>query len=240
MKIAAIQKSSLVDYPGAIAAVVFTPGCNLRCVFCHNQRLIDGDHVACGATQEEVIAWFETRRGLLDAVVISGGEPTLQPDLGEFIERVRAMRYFVKMDTNGTNPTLLGMLMQAGLLDSVAMDVKAPPEKYSAICGVPVEMGSIEKSMDILMQGSTDYEFRTTVVSQLTPEDILAIGQRVRGAQRYVLQKCRELRSDGLPGGPRWTSAGYPLWIEDVRQRLIPMVKTCLTRGFESNIAFHS
>ncbi len=236
MKIAAIQKSSLVDYPGAIAAVVFTPGCNLRCVFCHNQRLIDGDHVACGATQEEVIAWFETRRGLLDAVVISGGEPTLQPDLGEFVERVRAMGYLMKLDTNGTNPTLLGTLMRAELLDYVAMDVKAPPKKYSAICGGPVEMGAIEESVDILMQGSTDYEFRTTVVSQLTPEDILAIGRRVRGAQRYVLQQCRELRSDGLPGSPRWTSAGHPPWLDDMRQRLIPMVKSCLTRGFKGNV----
>ena len=234
MKIAAVVKCSLLDYQGKIAAVVFTPGCNLRCFFCHNRVLIDGDNITCGTTQKEVLAWLEARLGLLDGVVISGGEPTLQPCLAGFISDVRALGYLVKLDTNGTRPNVLVPLIDAGLVNYVAMDIKAPAEKYDAICGVPVDQGAIDDSIALLMDGHVDYEFRTTIIPQLTREDILAIGNRIRGARAYVLQRYRELQSSEALNNPRWTSASHPPpWLEDVQQRLAQMVKICLTRGFE-------
>ncbi len=234
MEIAAVVKCSFIDYPGKIAAVVFTPGCNLRCFFCHNRGLIDGDSVPCGTTQEEVIAWLETRLGLLDAVVVSGGEPTLQPGLAAFMAEVRSLGYLVKLDTNGTRPNVLALLINAGLLDYVAMDIKAPTEKYDAVCGVRVDQCAIYNSIMLLMDGRVDYEFRTTIVPQLNREDILAIGNRIRGARAYVLQLYRAIQSAEALNNPCWTSASHPPpWLEDVQQHLGQIVKICLTRGFE-------
>ena len=235
MKIADVVKCSFVDYPDRMAAVVFTPGCNLRCVFCHNRELIDGG-TRCGTTQQEVLAWLRTRRGLLDAVVVSGGEPTLQPGVAEFMAEVRALGYLVKLDTNGTRPNALAPLINAGLLDYVAMDIKAPVDKYDAVCGIPVDQGTIDESIALLMNGHVDYEFRTTIVPQLNREDILAIGNRIRGARAYVLQQYRELQSTEALNNPRWTSASHPPpWLENVQQHLSQTVKICLTRGFDIN-----
>ena len=235
MRIAGLVKSSFVDYPGKIAAVVFTPGCNLRCFYCHNRALMDSDCVTCGTTQEEVLAWLETRHGLLDAVVVSGGEPTLQPDLAEFMAKVHALGYFVKLDTNGTHPAVLASLISNGVLDYVAMDVKAPPEKYDAICGVHVDQGAIDESIALLMDGRIDYEFRTTVIPPLTRKDVLAIGNRVRGARTYVLQRYRRLQSAEISNNPRWVPESHPVpWLDDVQRRLNQMVDACLTRGFET------
>ncbi|MCX5757999.1 MAG: anaerobic ribonucleoside-triphosphate reductase activating protein, partial [Candidatus Hydrogenedentes bacterium] len=142
MKIAGVVKCSFVDYPDRMAAVVFTPGCNLRCVFCHNKGLVDAN-ATCHTTQHEVLAWLETRRGLLDAVVVSGGEPMLQTDLTGFIKEVHAMGYLVKLDTNGTQPDALASVLNSGAIGYVAMDIKAPFEKYEAICGVPVDLGAV-------------------------------------------------------------------------------------------------
>ncbi len=234
MEIATIVKCSFIDYPSKIAAVVFTPGCNLRCHFCHNRRIIDGDSVTCGTTQKEAIAWLETRHGLLDAVVISGGEPTLQTGLPEFIEEVRALGYLAKLDTNGTQPAVLAALLETGLLDYVAMDIKAPRDKYDAICGVPVDQSAIDESIALLMGGGIEYEFRTTVVPLLTPDDLLAIGNRIRGAQAYVLQQYRELQPIGRPYDPHGAlSPGPPAWLDAVQQRLCPKVEDCSFRGFE-------
>ena len=234
MEIAAVVKCSFIDYPDKIAAVVFTPGCNLRCFFCHNRELIDGDSVTCGTTQKEILAWLESRLGLLDAVVVSGGEPTLKSGLAGFVAEVRALGYLVKLDTNGTHPAVLAALLEAGLLDYVAMDIKAPPEKYDAVCGVPVDQGAIHDSIALLMDGRVDYEFRTTIIPQLTREDILTIGNHIRGARAYVLQHYRELQSVEALNNPRWMSASHPPpWLEDVQRRLGQMVKICLTRGFK-------
>ena len=233
MEIAAVVKCSFIDYPGKIAAVVFTPGCNLRCFFCHNRVLIDSDNITCGTTQKEVLAWLEARLGLLDAVVVSGGEPTLRADIAGFMAEVHALGYLVKLDTNGTRPNVLASIIDAGLVDCVAMDIKAPPEKYDAVCGVLVDQGAIDDSIALLMDGRVDYEFRTTIIPQLTREDILAIGNRIRGARAYVLQRYRELQSAEALNNPRWTSASHPPpWLEDVQRRLGQMVKICLTRGF--------
>jgi pyruvate formate lyase activating enzyme len=234
MQIATVVKCSLIDYPGKIAAVVFTPGCNLRCFFCHNRALIDADSVMCAMTPEKVVEWLRCRRGILDAVVVSGGEPTLQPGLAGFISDVRALGYLIKLDTNGTHPEVLASLIDAKLLDCVAMDIKASAEKYDAICGVSVDQHTIEKSIALLMNSQVDYEFRTTIVPQLTREDILAIGNRIRGARMYVLQRYRELVAGKFSRHHEWSSPYQtPSWLEDVQHRLGRMVKTCLSRGFE-------
>ncbi len=237
MEIAAIVKCSFVDYPSKIAAVVFTPGCNLNCGYCHNRELIDGDTVTCGTTQQEVISWLESRLGLLDAVVVSGGEPTLQPGLAAFLAEVRALGYLAKLDTNGTRPNILASIIDRGLVDFVAMDIKAPPDEYDTVCCAHVDQEAIDESIALLMNGRVDYEFRTTIIHQLTREDILAIGNRIRGARLYVLQQYRELQSTEALNNPRWTSASHPPpWLEDVQQRLAQMVKFCLTRGFDINL----
>jgi pyruvate formate lyase activating enzyme len=233
---AAVVKCSFNDYPGKIAAVVFASGCNLNCFYCHNRTLIDADSVMCAMTSEEVVEWLRFRRGLLDAVVVSGGEPTLKSGLAGFVAEVRDLGYVVKLDTNGTRPDVLASVIDAGLVDYVAMDIKAPAEKYDAICGVPVDQGAIDESIALLVDEHVDYEFRTTIIHQLTREDILAIGNRIRGARLYVLQQYRELQSTEALNNPRWTSASAPPpWLEDVQQRLAQMVKICLTRGFDIN-----
>ena len=236
MEIAAVVKCSFIDYPGKIAAVVFTPGCNLCCPFCHNRELIDGDNVTCGTTQDEVLAYLGTRQGLIDAIVVSGGEPTLQPGLAAFMAEVRTLGYLVKLDTNGTRPDVLASVINTEVVDYVAMDIKAPVKKYDAICGVSVDQGAIDESIALFMDGRVNYEFRTTIIPQLTREDTLAIGNRIRGARAYVLQRYRELQSAEALNNLGWTSASHPpLWLEDVQQRLAQMVKICLTRGFDIN-----
>ncbi len=236
MEIAGAVKCSFIDYPGRIAAVLFTPGCNLRCFFCHNEGIIRRTNVMRVLTPQEVIRWLETRIGLLDAVVISGGEPTLQPDLEEFMSEIRSLGYLMKLDTNGTRPNVLTSVMNRGLVDYVAMDIKAPAEKYDAICRVSVDQGAITESISLLMEGCIDYELRTTVIPQLTPEDILSIGNRILGARTYVLQGWREFPSDGFLNDSCRTAASWPpMWLKDVQNILGHMVKNCFVRGFERN-----
>jgi len=192
MKIAGLQKNSLVDYPEKLAAVVFTQGCNMNCGYCHNRCLI-GYEKNGGISEGDVFAFLERRRGLLDAVVISGGEPTLQRDLPQFIRRAREMGFLVKLDTNGTNPELLEDLVEQRMLDYVAMDVKAPFCKYRQVCCSPVNTEKLERSIGILRRGGVEYEFRTTYTPELDQEDLLDIAKSIRGAKRYVVQQYREV-----------------------------------------------
>ena len=232
MMIAAVVKTSFVDYPGKIAAVVFTPGCNLNCFYCHNRGLLATDSRSDGVAPEEVFRWLGERQGLLDAVVITGGEPTLQPGLAGFIAELRAMGYLVKLDTNGTRPTVLASLIDAGLLDYAAMDIKAPSVKYEMLCGVPVDPDTIDASIDLLLSGRIDYEFRTTVVPQLTKADILAIGQRICDARSYVLQQYRRPELVARPCDPRLHETPHPLsWLRGVLRALEGLVQDCRTRG---------
>jgi len=234
--IAALVKTSFVDYPGKITAVVFTPGCNLNCFYCHNRGLLATDSRSDGVAAEEVLRWLRERQGLLDAVVITGGEPTLQPGLAEFIAEIRVLGYLVKLDTNGTCPTVLASLIDAGLLDYVAMDIKAPPQKYDSICGVHVDYESINASIDQLLHDRIGYEFRTTVIPQLTKTDILAIGQRIRGARSYVLQQYRRPESVARPPDMRLAEPPHPsTWVREVIKGLNGLVRSCDTRGFDIN-----
>lgn len=188
MKIGGIQKFSTVDYPGYPCAAIFTVGCNMRCGYCHNPELVLPEQYVNTIPTEDILLFLQKRAGLLPAVTISGGEPTDQLDLVDFIRQVKAMGYLVKLDTNGTRPWVLKELLQDGLLDFVAMDIKGPLEKYVQIAARPIDLDAITESI-ALIKSMPGHEFRTTIVKgQLEPRDFELIGQMVQGADRYALQ----------------------------------------------------
>ncbi|NLD47312.1 MAG: anaerobic ribonucleoside-triphosphate reductase activating protein, partial [Clostridiaceae bacterium] len=153
MKIAGIQKNSFVDFPGKVSAVLFTPGCNMNCFYCHNRRLLSLNENEDVVEIDEVSQLLAKRKGFLDAVVISGGEPTLQTGLGRFLEKLKGIGYKVKLDTNGTNPQVIESLIGNNLVDYIAMDIKAPFERYSEVCCTDVDAESIRRSIKVLMEG---------------------------------------------------------------------------------------
>lgn len=190
VKIHGFNKLTLLDYPGKVACTIFLGSCNFRCPFCHNAGLVLAPEREPVIPAEEVMGILKKRKGILDGVCITGGEPTMNARLPEFIQRIREMGYPVKMDTNGSNPEMLRSLVERGLLDYVAMDIKNSPEKYSLTAGVSrVDLGAICESVDFLKSGSVDYEFRTTVVKELhKKEDMEMIGDWLSGSRRYFLQ----------------------------------------------------
>ncbi len=170
MNIAGLQKMTLLDYPGKVACTVFLQGCNMRCPFCHNGEILDLQGESFMDTAE-LMSFLEKRRGLLDAVCITGGEPTLQPDLPELLGAIKNLGYLVKLDTNGTRPSVIRQVVDAGLVDYVAMDVKNSPEMYGETTGIKnIRLSDIEESIRILTSSSVDYELRTTVVGELHSE----------------------------------------------------------------------
>ena len=189
MRIGGLQKVTLLDYPGKVACTVFLPGCNLRCPFCHNPALVLPDRETDSLSAEELLAFLETRRGKLDGVCVTGGEPTLYEDLPALLRQIRGLGFAVKLDTNGTNPDMLEALAQEGLLDYAAMDIKNSPDRYAETCGGVDLLGPVKRSAALLMAGAVDYEFRTTVVRELHDGDSFrAIGPWLSGARRYYLQ----------------------------------------------------
>ena len=192
MQIAGLQKSSLVDYPSKIAAVVFTLGCNFRCPYCHNPNILTAVSTNRLFDEAAVFDFLKTRKGKLDAVVVSGGEPTLQKDLGNFFKKLKELGFLTKLDTNGSSPKILEYLIKEELLDYVAMDIKAPIEKYKEIARINIDTNNILKSIEILKASKIGYEFRTTTVkSQLSFEDFEKIGKMLCGAENYYLQKFK-------------------------------------------------
>lgn len=188
MLIGGLQKSSLIDYPGKISAVIFTQECNFKCPYCHNPELIKGNGKR--EKKKEIIEFLQSRISKLDGVVITGGEPTLHKDLPVFIKQIKGMEFAVKLDTNGTNPDMLDHLIKKNLIDYVAMDIKAPIERYSDIVYAKTDTNKILKSIEILKNSNINYEFRTTVVkSQLSFDDFEKIGELIQGSQRYYLQR---------------------------------------------------
>ena len=193
MKICGFNKTTLLDYPGCVAATIFLGGCNFRCPFCHNGDLVLKSGQMTGYEEKEVLAFLKKRRNVLEGVCITGGEPTLHAELPEFISKIKELGYLVKLDTNGSNPEMLKSLVKEKLIDYVAMDVKAPLAKYEKVCGVAVDVEKIKQSVEFLKQGEIPYEFRTTVVKGLhTGEDILEIGRYLHGASKYFLQSYEE------------------------------------------------
>lgn len=193
MVIAGLQKMTLLDYPGKVACTVFLQGCNFRCPFCHNRDLLDAAPETIST--DELLAFLKKRQGLLDAVCISGGEPTLQPDLEALIREIKALGYAVKLDTNGSHPAVLKRLANSGLLDYVAMDVKNSPAEYGNTIGLPsVNLEAVEESLSFLLNDTVDYELRTTVADELHSEQSFTeLGQWLQGlsqnkAKRFFLQ----------------------------------------------------
>ena len=190
MKINGFQKLTLLDFPEKMACIIFTAGCNFRCPFCHNASLVTHIDNTFDYTEEDVFSYLEKRKGLLEGVCITGGEPLLQPDIEEFIRKIKAMGYAVKLDTNGSFPEKLIHLVESGLVDYVAMDIKNCKEKYNITAGNDaLDIVDIEKSVEFLLGDTVDYEFRTTVEDSLhTVEDIEKIADWIKGAKRYFLQ----------------------------------------------------
>ena len=194
MRISGLQKMTLLDYPGKIACTVFLGGCNFRCPFCHNGELLDGSAETIMGEQE-LLDFLSKRRGLLDAVCISGGEPTLQAGLGDLLGKIKAMGYLTKLDTNGSRPEVLKDLVSRSLLDYVAMDIKNAPSRYEQTAGAVVQLEKVEESIRFLLGDAVDYELRTTVVEQMhSSEAIAQMGQWVtsllpgKKAKRWFVQ----------------------------------------------------
>ena len=198
MHIAGLQKMTLLDFPNRVAATVFLPGCNFRCPFCQNSPLLRGiDELST----DSFFDYLKKRQGLLDGVAVTGGEPLLQPDLGEFLEKIKALGFDVKLDTNGSQPQHLVKLLQKGLIDYIAMDIKNSPQKYERTAGATEILPQIRESVDLIRSCGVDYEFRTTVVAELhEAEDFHHIGQWLQGAKAYYLQ-CFEDSGDILCPG---------------------------------------
>ena len=189
MKIGGLQRVSLIDYPGLISAVVFLQGCNFKCSYCHNPELVDPGLFQPCLRENDIFEFLDTRKGKLDAVSITSGEPTLQDKLPAFIKQIRKMGFAIKMDTNGSQPKVIKNLLAENLLDFIAMDIKAPLEKYKDIVKAAVKPDAIKESINLILKAKITHEFRTTIVkSQLGENDILQIGKLIAGADRYVLQ----------------------------------------------------
>lgn len=190
MKFYGMQKMTLLDYPGYVACTLFTGGCNFRCPFCHNALLVLDLDENYTIPEEEVLAFLKKRQGLLDGVCVTGGEPLINKDIGNFLSKVKELGFKIKLDTNGTNPALLKELVSQNLVDYVAVDIKNSPEKYAETVGLKsFDMSTINETVNFLMNGSVDYEFRTTVTKQFHTEKSMEEAARfIRGAKRYFLQ----------------------------------------------------
>lgn len=218
MLIKGLQKLTLLDYPGKMACTVFTAGCNFRCPFCHNASLvtdIDDDRIS----EDEFFSFLSKRQGIIEGVAITGGEPTLQPDLKDFLKKIKDMGYSIKLDTNGYRPQVLKDVVNNGLVDYVAMDIKNSKEKYALTCGLDnMDMAKIEESIEFLMNGKVDYEFRTTIVKELHNEDdIQDIVSWIKGAKRYYLQ--------GFTDSGDLIGTGYSGYDKNTLQKLLNIAK---------------
>ena len=189
-----LQKLTLLDFPGVVSCIVFTKGCNFLCPYCHNAPLVNKIEESDDLTDEDILSFLKKRRGILEGVVITGGEPLLHSELEDFLRKVKAMGYKVKLDTNGSLPNRLKSLVSHGLLDYVAMDIKNSLEKYPPTTGIEnLKTQDIEASIDFLLLGTIPYEFRTTVTAELhTTQDIVSVAHRIEGAEKYFLQNFKD------------------------------------------------
>jgi len=196
MKIGGYQKLTLIDFPGVLATTVFTVGCSFRCPFCHNPELVLGGKSSVNdLAEKDFFKFLISRKGKLEGVCITGGEPTIQPDIVEFIRKIKNRGFLVKLDTNGTRPDVLRNILNEKLVDYVAMDVKNTPQKYDVTTGVKGDIERIKLSIELIRNQAPDYEFRTTVVPGLhIQKDILEIAKWLKGSKKYFLQPYREIK----------------------------------------------
>ena len=219
MNIQGFQKVTLLDFPGRVACAVFLAGCNFRCPFCHNAALVTHVDPDRNIPKEEIISFLKKRRGILDGVCITGGEPLLAPELGSFIHEIKDMGYEVKLDTNGSNTERLKTLAGSGRIDYVAMDIKNAPGKYAATTGIDgYDMSNIFKSVEYLMSGTVPFEFRTTVVREFHKrEDFEEIGRWLKGAPRYYLQ--------GFVDSGDMIQPGLRAYTKDIMEQALKIVR---------------
>ena len=204
MRLGGLQKLTLLDYPGHIACTVFTAGCDFRCPFCHNASLVLPEEFGPPVEVDELMSFLQKRRGILDGVAITGGEPLLHPDLPELLRQIKSLGFLIKLDTNGSYPERLESVIGECLVDRVAMDIKNSPALYGATAGLPdMDLTKINQSRALLLEGRVEYEFRTTVVRPLhTEESLVEAAQWIAGAREYYLQQYKDpgtvLHSEGL------------------------------------------
>lgn len=229
MKIAGIQKLTLLDYPGKVACTIFTSGCNFRCPFCHNASLVLPELLNDTISTEEVLSFLKKRQGILDGICLTGGEPLINNDVFEFLTKIKDMGYFIKLDTNGSFPKKLKTLVSSGVIDYVAMDIKNSKDKYMVTSGVnDLDISSIKESIDFLISGKIEYEFRTTVVREFHDENSFkGISKLIKGADKYFIQCYKE--SDNMIGSglSAYDENMLNLFADIVR----PYVKTVSLRG---------
>ena len=226
MLISGLQKLTLLDYPGKVACTVFTPGCNLRCPFCHNAPLVLPELVGQDTDEEQVLSFLRKRQGVLDGVAITGGEPLLRRELPALLRSIKELGYAVKLDTNGSHPEALRAVVATGLVDYVAMDIKNSPAKYAATVGLPgFDLTPVRQSAALLLEGTVDYEFRTTAVAELHDDDSFReIAQWIAGAKRYYIQCFIDRDSVLRTGLHAPDKAQLERWADIVRP-LIPSVE---------------
>jgi len=231
MQIGGLQKLTLIDYPGRLAATVFLIGCDFKCPWCYSSELVLPEKIKKQPkiSEKQFFNFLKERKKLLDGLVLCGGEPTINKKLPELIKKIRKLGYQVKLDTNGSNPKMLKKLINDKLIDYVAMDIKAPKEKYKKILGKKVKIEDIEKSIKILKEGKVDYEFRTTVVpTVLDKKDILEIAKWIRGAKRYYLQNFRPEKTID----PKFEKIKpYPQeYLLEIQKAISPFFEVCQVR----------
>ena len=230
MKIGTIQKISLIDYPGKISAVIGTQGCNMHCFWCHNCYLIPYDYSPSSQPidEDDFFQFLNERVNFLDAVVISGGEPTLHADLLEFCERIKVLGFYVKLDTNGTNPAMLHELIDNSLLDYVAMDIKTDAEQYDKLGREKFEMDDIIESVNIILSANIPYEFRTTCVKPFVCRDNIGdVVRIIKAAKLYYLQKCTEQKNTN---GEKFYQALEYEELAELKFQAAPYVEVCEIR----------
>lgn len=234
MEIHGFNKLTLLDYPGKIACTIFTGSCNFRCPFCHNATLVLNPKAQPSISEDEILACLKERRDRLEGVAITGGEPTLYPDLPDFISKIKALGYPVKLDSNGSKPQVLRNLIESGLVDKIAMDIKAAPENYGRAVGISnFSMDEIFESADLLMdsgaRGVIDYEFRTTVVEGIhTEKDFEKISRWLKGAKAYFLQQFKD---SGDLISPEGLSAPSLEQMNQYKEILLPNIPATQLRG---------
>jgi pyruvate formate lyase activating enzyme len=195
MQIAGIQKITLVDFPGHVAATIFTRGCSFRCPFCHNPELVLPDKFNPLLSEKQIFDFLESRYGKLSGICVTGGEPLFQPDCDKFVAHLKALGFDVKLDTNGSFPERLESIIENGDIDYIAMDIKSAPTKYDKTVGTKISVSKIEKSIDLIMTSGIDYEFRTTVCHPLHEvADFEKIGEMIKGAKRYFIQNYKKTK----------------------------------------------
>ncbi len=231
MKIGGLQKLTLIDYPQKVACTVFLSGCNFRCPWCYSGELVLPEKIKDHPEikEEDFFYFLSQRKNKINGVVVCGGEPTINPEIDNFLEKIKKEGFLVKLDTNGSNPEVLERLINKNLLDYIAMDVKAPLQKYEEVVGAKFDSQKIKKSIEIIIKSGVDYEFRSTLISDLhTNEDVVIMGEMVKGAKKYFLQSFRPEKT--IDESFLLKKPFFKEEMEEFKKRVSPFVEKCEIR----------